>query len=343
MHFIFLFFKYTLNSITLLLIMATIVGYTYLQQNSPIEITHKIHQYYTQKYNLPPHHFTLEKLTPTEAKFTDIHINDPEIIHIDHLSLHYYPAQLYYEQIAQKLIIEGAELNLHTKNNVTDWGNITKFIEHLSKKFPPAPKSKKSTPISSETAPFQTIELRNALFTLTQESQQLHLPFSLTIKKKGDILRALLTLENSDIKLNDLNFPSAGTLSIDTQISGSIPITWKNRNIIVKNGKLTTQHAGKLIFNSTIPMQDPNMQLLMKALKNFNYEKLTITLNTQEDQRLQAAIAFEGKNIDVYGERDINLNVNVFVDVLKTLKSILGVQALSDKLSESLSHKKGAK
>ncbi|MCD6035123.1 MAG: hypothetical protein K0R63_864 [Rickettsiales bacterium] len=124
----------------------------------------------------------------------------------------------------------------------------------------------------------------------------------------------------------------------DGAISGKIPVHIKQGKVIIKNGILETPLAGIIRYNpTTFPgMDNPHVALVFSVLQNFFYQRVKITLNSDEAGIVKAHMALSGKNPDVYAGRQVDLNIRLEGNIFDLLKSGMDTYNLPDKIIQGL-------
>lgn len=101
-------------------------------------------------------------------------------------------------------------------------------------------------------------------------------------------------------------------------VSGRIPVSLSRRGIAVNHATLATDAQGFLRYQPAVPpdalqQEDGSVQLLRDALKNFRYDRLTVTLNGGSSQEWHSTVHIAGNNPDVLEGHPFVLNVNLRV------------------------------
>ena len=106
----------------------------------------------------------------------------------------------------------------------------------------------------------------------------------------------------------------AKDISADGHISGSIPIEHHGSDYDIHGGSLTADDHGLIRYDPSAPpaalASSPGGSLALKALSNFNYDKLTISLDGSILGDTEIMVAVTGRNPDVYGGYPIALNLD---------------------------------
>jgi len=101
-------------------------------------------------------------------------------------------------------------------------------------------------------------------------------------------------------------------------VSGILPVTIKaDGTIIVDHGKLQTEGPGTITMApDAIPGDNEQIALVRDVLKNLHYTNLSITADSDAENKLSVRMTLEGNNPDVYGGKPVKLNVHLTGDVL---------------------------
>jgi hypothetical protein len=106
-------------------------------------------------------------------------------------------------------------------------------------------------------------------------------------------------------------------------ISGSIPVRIKpDGTIVIGKGSLKAAKPGVLSFPAQLlPGAGAQMDLTREILKDFRYERLTLTTETKGKDGLILHVMLEGNNPKVQSGRAVKLNINLSGDVLDFVTS----------------------
>ncbi|MCB9945109.1 MAG: YdbH domain-containing protein [Geminicoccaceae bacterium] len=81
------------------------------------------------------------------------------------------------------------------------------------------------------------------------------------------------------------------------------------------------------------PAEAGGMALLMQALENFHYDRLTLTVDGKLDGSMQAGLQLAGRNPDLYGGHPFDLNVNLEGALAGLVRQVLDSYRLPDILA----------
>ena len=126
---------------------------------------------------------------------------------------------------------------------------------------------------------------------------------------------------------------------VDGFVSGYIPITLENGQILVNDGLVGALNPGGTIrYDSPTAAASANssVQLVNDALSNYLYETMNIRVFYDSNGDLRLEVQLEGLNPDMNGGQPINLNVNITDNIPTLLRSLRAGQAISDRLEQRL-------
>lgn len=104
-------------------------------------------------------------------------------------------------------------------------------------------------------------------------------------------------------------------LSVTGTLSGSVPLRSDDSGFHFADGVLRADAPGKLVYKPATPpealSQSGGGALLLQALSNFAYDRLSITLNGPVTEDISLLVGLAGKNPDLYGGYPIEFNLNL--------------------------------
>lgn len=105
-------------------------------------------------------------------------------------------------------------------------------------------------------------------------------------------------------------------------ISGTVPVTLKaNGDMLFHHGSLKTAKPGKIIMPpDAIPGDQQQIKLVREILADLNYNNLSITMDSDQQNDLGILMTVEGNNPAVYNGRAVKLNVNLTGDLLDFIR-----------------------
>lgn len=140
---------------------------------------------------------------------------------------------------------------------------------------------------------------------------------------EGVQLADVLALEGDD-------FTGSGVLN------GVVPIAIDGAAVTVTNGRLSAVGGGFIRYAGASEVAaaagQPGLDFALRALSDFAYQRLDVTVDYARDGTLSLAVALEGRNPRVEKGRPIHYNLSVTENVPNLLKSL----RLSDEVSEGI-------
>ena len=119
-------------------------------------------------------------------------------------------------------------------------------------------------------------------------------------------------------------------------LDGQIPIEISSAGIVVTQGQLTARAPGGSIrYTPTakvaaLAQSNPSVNIVVKALSNFQYHLLDVNTNYQPGGELNLQVRLQGKNPDWQEGQPVHLNLNLEENILTLLRSL----QMSDDISE---------
>ena len=124
-------------------------------------------------------------------------------------------------------------------------------------------------------------------------------------------------------------------------LDGSIPITVTAKGLTVKDGFFEARPPGGVIKYKASPettkavtQANVNMQVVLQALNNFQYNVLQIAAQYMEDGTLHLKTRLEGKNPDQSKSPPIHFNLTVQENVPALLKSLRLVEDIEQSVQK---------
>jgi hypothetical protein len=130
-------------------------------------------------------------------------------------------------------------------------------------------------------------------------------------------------------------------LSGDGRLSGAIPVVVRGDTVAVENARLSSSAPGSVKFRSeaairALASQGPQVELMLKALENFQYETLTVTVDMDSGYQTGLLIEMLGRNPDLMDGRPFQFNINLGANLAPFLEALsLGREVASDLLRRS--------
>ena len=99
-------------------------------------------------------------------------------------------------------------------------------------------------------------------------------------------------------------------------VSGRIPVTIKNGQLMIRDGSLQTVGGGLLRYRpepmpAALQQGGETVSLMVKALDNFQYDKLQVKLNRDADGEAALGLHIDGRNPDLYDGYPVEFNLNL--------------------------------
>jgi hypothetical protein len=122
-------------------------------------------------------------------------------------------------------------------------------------------------------------------------------------------------------------------LVVTGSLSGRIPIEARDRSVFIVDGELTSDAPGRIAYTGRagegLARQNESTRLAFDALTNFQYDRLTLSIDGDVAGRLQADVKLEGKNPDVLEGYPINFNLNTSAEFANLLSQAFRGASLS--------------
>lgn len=113
-------------------------------------------------------------------------------------------------------------------------------------------------------------------------------------------------------------------LFITGKASGMIPIHfYKDLSFSIDKTTLKTIGPGILsyVWEGAEEAESPQLQLTAKALKDYHYNSIIVTLSKDRNQDISALLSLNGKSPQLFKKRDFNIRVDLSGDLLQTVKA----------------------
>ena len=111
-------------------------------------------------------------------------------------------------------------------------------------------------------------------------------------------------------------------------LDGQIPLEISSDGIMVKHGQLSARSpGGNIRYTPTakvaaLAQANPNVDIVVKALSNFQYHLLDVSTDYQPDGDLSLQVRLKGMNPDWQGGQPVHLNLNLEENILDLLRSL---------------------
>jgi len=295
--------------------------------------------------NLGDINYKIVKFSTNKLIIKDINFNDKEKINLDSLAINYDISN--FPKININYIkLDKFHINAETnEENILSFGKIIASTTSTNENEENQNKEKgdgtnKTLNFLEKYIKIHQIIVTDSYINLSSDKNKAYIPFALkaSIHKDAKIselykdMRIESVIYESKFNLHDFNIPSTGYITTDISLKGEIPIHFENNKPLITDGILKSHEKGKILFRSTLPNNNPSMDTLIKSLSNYNYKTISIDLNSDKSGDLTLGLSIDGNNNDMYGERNIELNVNLSVNIFNTMKSFLDVYDISEGL-----------
>ncbi|MEE8535330.1 MAG: YdbH domain-containing protein [Kiloniellales bacterium] len=126
-------------------------------------------------------------------------------------------------------------------------------------------------------------------------------------------------------------------LSGTGRLSGTIPLRLGRDHVAIEQGRLEAAGPGVLRFRSKEAAQvlagaGESAALLLRALENFHYHDLALTIDKSAGGEARLGLALSGNNPDVLDGYPFRLNIGLEADPGRLVKALSQVYSLSDNL-----------
>ncbi|UCH53302.1 MAG: YdbH domain-containing protein [Pseudomonadota bacterium] len=121
-------------------------------------------------------------------------------------------------------------------------------------------------------------------------------------------------------------------------LDGRLPVSLGASGITITHGSVHARAPGGTLryqpndAAQALAQSNPSIELLLKALSNYHYEKLEVDVNYSPSGDLDLAVAMAGMNPDWNAGQPVNLKVNVSDNIPMLLRSL----RLADDISEEV-------
>jgi hypothetical protein len=125
-------------------------------------------------------------------------------------------------------------------------------------------------------------------------------------------------------------------------IDGELPLVLSRDGLSMQQGRLAARDPGGVIRYAAdervraLAQGNPNLQLLLDALRDFHYHLLQADVDYAPDGSLDMRVKLEGKNPELEGGRPVHLNINLEENVLMLLRSLRLADEISEKVGEQI-------
>jgi hypothetical protein len=153
--------------------------------------------------------------------------------------------------------------------------------------------------------------------------------------------RNSLVLRADSIELPELlTLKEFEAIELSGSIAAELPVIIEGNAVTIVNGRLTGEAPGGVI--RYLPGIAPDetaatgIDLVTRALSNFEYETLTAEVDYSKDGNLKLQMQLTGRNPDMESDRPIVLNLGVENNIPQMLKSLQAARAVEEILERRL-------
>lgn len=163
-------------------------------------------------------------------------------------------------------------------------------------------------------------------------------PFTFNTKtRSADVV---LKAERIDLKPLFSYMPMEG-LTASGHVSGEIPVSINQGKLSVKQGHLEAVDTGDLQYNPEetpefLKKDNPYINMVRDALKDYNYNILSLTVDGSSGERQQVILKASGSNPDFFDGRPVNLNLNIEGELEDLLKFNVGAFNLPERIKNKM-------
>lgn len=333
-------------SILIILIVISIIGFLYYY---PKEIIAQESLKQTlSNFGIKNANISISKLNQSNSIFINSHFGDPERFFIKNLKLSYNMDSALNKNI-ELLEIDGLDLvAVKLPDNSLSLGNLDKLLKQTQKTSHTKSNIEKLNNVDNSIFYIRKILVINSTFTIQGPGQKLILPFNLTVDPEHKDIALEITLTKALLELENYHIPSTGNISLKANFSGELPFIWHNQQLIIKDGKIFSTQAGNIKFLPVFSSSEKNLQTLLNATSNYDYNNFKINFNYNQNNELISSLHLNGSNKNYLDGRLVELNVNLKTDLSDSIRSLLGVYNISSEVLNNLSlsfdkHKHGEK
>jgi hypothetical protein len=126
-------------------------------------------------------------------------------------------------------------------------------------------------------------------------------------------------------------------LSGEGLLSGRLPLTFDASGLQVRDGQIASEGPGQIRFApdakvAALGQAHQGMAMALKALKNFQYEALSVKLQYDASGAALMNTRLQGRNPDWNNGRPVDFSINIEQNLLKLMQTL----QFTDKLTESI-------
>jgi len=134
-----------------------------------------------------------------------------------------------------------------------------------------------------------------------------------------DVQSLVLEADHLDL-LSVLSLITREGVDAEGRLSGHFPIRLEGENLVIDGAVLESEAPGRLVFSSSAASQTlkpggDHMTLLLKALENFHYERLSLSVDKAAAGDAHLRLSLLGHNPDVLEGYPFAINIDLRTDV----------------------------
>lgn len=182
--------------------------------------------------------------------------------------------------------------------------------------------------------PEQSIQVRNLSMSALGGSMEAA-PFLFSMKEDANSL----ILQPKSIQLQFMvDLAEFDHIQLTGSISGVLPVTVKGDTMTIENGRLKSDPPGGVIRylpgidTETEEVSDSPLNLVSRALANFQFDSLTADVDYTESGDLVLQMRLAGMNPDMDDKQPVILNLGVENNVPQLLRSLRAIRSIEDVL-----------
>jgi len=162
-------------------------------------------------------------------------------------------------------------------------------------------------------------------------------PFSYQLgRDRNSLILRAESIETTEL----LTLKEFEAIELSGSIAAELPVIIEGNAVTIVNGRLTGEAPGGVIrYLAGIAPDDiaaTSIDLVTRALSNFQYETLTASVDYSEDGDLKLQMQLTGRNPDMESNRPIVLNLGVENNIPQMLRSLQAARAVEEILERRL-------
>lgn len=156
-----------------------------------------------------------------------------------------------------------------------------------------------------------------------------------------DLSSGDITLTCTDLSLGALiGLTELEGLSAEGRLSGTIPASLKDGDILIRDGHLSTPEHGILRYRSDVGPDalggGVGVELMLKALEDFHYRQLVLTVNGSAAGQIEVGIHLAGGSPQVYDNYPMEFNLAVSGELSKIISDSLSGYQIPDRIRQNM-------